>query len=220
MLFKRKKRANIWSMVKGLFWPTRSFGRSARYFAKRILRLTAAPHAVAAGVAAGVFASFLPFVGFHFIIAAIVALFIRGNLAASALGTAVGNPITFPFIWAATLAVGRLILDGRNPGSLVPLHFGDLLRIVDVVHLWGPLLKPMTVGGVPLGIFFGLIFYGITRWATATFHKRRRVRFAERARARSASLASDHGGRVPAEIDPAAPFQPDRPLPPARRAFF
>ncbi|TIW48777.1 MAG: DUF2062 domain-containing protein [Mesorhizobium sp.] len=183
MLFKRRKRATIWSKVRGLFWPTRSFRRSARYFTKRILRLTAAPHAVAAGVAAGVFASFLPFVGFHFIIAATVALFIRGNLAASALGTAIGNPITFPFIWAATLAVGRLILDGRNPGSLAPLHFGDLLRTVDVVHLWEPLLKPMTVGGVPLGIFFGLIFYGTTLWATTTFHKRRRLRLAESTRA-------------------------------------
>ncbi|WP_446720924.1 DUF2062 domain-containing protein [Mesorhizobium sp. 131-2-1] len=194
-------------MAKGLFWPTRSFGRSARYFAKRILRLTAAPHAVAAGVAAGVFASFLPFVGLHFIIAAIVALFIRGNLAASALGTAVGNPITFPFIWAASLAVGRLILDGRNPGSLVPLHFGDLLRTVDVVHLWEPLLKPMTLGGVPLGIFFGLAFYGITRWATATFHKRRHLRLAERALARSGSVTSGHKHGVSAEVDPGAPFR-------------
>ena len=57
---------------------------------------------VAAGVAAGAFTSFTPFMGLHFLFAALFAWAIRGNLLASALGTFVGNPLTFPFIWAAT----------------------------------------------------------------------------------------------------------------------
>ena len=42
--------------------------------ASAILRLRASPHAIAAGVAAGVFASFIPFLGLHIIIAAVVCL--------------------------------------------------------------------------------------------------------------------------------------------------
>lgn len=103
MLFKRREKVNFWKGVIESFWPRRSFWRSTKYFTKRTLRLSGSPHAIAAGIAAGVFASFLPFIGFHLVTAALVAWCVRGNLIASALGTAVGNPFTFPFIWAATL---------------------------------------------------------------------------------------------------------------------
>lgn len=189
MLFRRRKQADFWDRMRAFVWPRRSFWRSARYFAKRVLRLTAAPHAVAAGVAAGVFASFLPFLGCHFIVAAGVAWCIKGNILAAALGTAVGNPITFPFIWAATLGLGRLILYGRDPDPLVPLQLGQVLSKLDFAQLWEPLLKPMTVGGIPLGILFGLIFYLLTRSALVAFRARRRTQFAAKARKPYDSLA-------------------------------
>ena len=86
MLFKSRKPAEFWERLRIWFWPRRSFWRSAKYFSKRILRLRATPHAIAAGVAAGVFASFFP-LGVHFIIAAAVAWLFAGNLVAAALGT-------------------------------------------------------------------------------------------------------------------------------------
>ena len=70
MLFRRRKKADLLERARTFFWPRRSFLRSAQYFIKRVLRLSATPHAIAAGVAAGVFASFTPFLGFHFVIAA------------------------------------------------------------------------------------------------------------------------------------------------------
>src|SRR5690606_12123881 len=85
-----------------------------RYVAKRVLRLSASPHAIAAGFAAGVFASITPFVGLHFFLAGVIAWVTGGNLVASALGTAFGNPITFPLIWAGTYRLGRWILGLRD----------------------------------------------------------------------------------------------------------
>ena len=105
MLFKRKVSVGIWERLRTFLWPRRSFTRSAKYYSKRILRLNATPHAVGAGVAAGVFASFFP-LGFHFIIAGLVAWLIAGNLVAAALGTAFGNPLTFPFLWGASYETG------------------------------------------------------------------------------------------------------------------
>ncbi|WP_286299499.1 DUF2062 domain-containing protein [Aminobacter sp. SS-2016] len=188
MLLKRRSRARVWEGIRGFFWPRKSFLRSARYLTKRVLRLTAAPHAVAAGVAAGVFASFLPFLGFHFLIAACVAYPFRGNIVASALGTAVGNPITFPFIWAATLGLGRLILYGQTPANLAPLRLGQALSQLDVAQLWAPLLKPMTVGGVPLGAFFAIVFYFLTKAALVAFRERKRIRLAAKPHKPSRSL--------------------------------
>ena len=184
MLFRRRKPADIWERVRTALWPRRSFGRSAQYFTKRVLRLTATPHAIAAGVAAGVFASFTPFVGFHFIIAAVVAWVIAGNVIASAFGTAIGNPITFPFIWGATLQTGRFIIhDPHTPGD--ELKVGAMLRHLEFSQLWDPILKPMTVGSIPVGIGIALLFYIVTRSAAIGFREQRRKRLAERARRRA-----------------------------------
>ncbi|KFB10589.1 DUF2062 domain-containing protein [Nitratireductor basaltis] len=185
MLFKRRKRADFWERVRMFLWPRRSFWRSAQYFAKRALRLRATPHAIAGGIAAGVFASFTPFLGFHFILAAALAWLIGGNLVASALGTAVGNPLTFPFIWGATLQIGRSILTGGHPGEAAPLHIGRVLRHLDFAKLWEPFLKPMTVGAIPLGLAAAIIAYIVTRWTVITFREQRRRRLLEKARRRA-----------------------------------
>ncbi|MER8639104.1 DUF2062 domain-containing protein [Mesorhizobium sp. M1365] len=193
MLFRRREPDGFFERVRTYLWPRRSFSRSLRYFSKRILRLRATPHAVAAGVAAGVFASFFP-LGFHFIIAAILCWLIAGNLVAAALGTVFGNPLTFPLLWAASWEVGKLILHEHLPAHGPPAHLGDMLHNLSFAQLWGPVLKPMTIGAIPLGLVFGLLFYGITRWGMVTFHEQRRKRLAERA-----AKAGKTGPEVPAE---------------------
>jgi uncharacterized protein (DUF2062 family) len=195
MLFRRRKPSDLWDRLRTFAWPRRSFSRSAQYFAKRVLRLTATPHAIAAGVAAGAFASFTPYMGFHFFLAALLAWVMRGNLVASALGTAVGNPITFPFIWAGCLALGRKILYGAHPEQLVPLQLGKVLWEGELEHLWKPLLLPMTVGGVILGTICGLVLYALTWWAVAGFREQRRQRLVERARVKARMVAAQVAAR-------------------------
>ncbi|APH71704.1 hypothetical protein BSQ44_10245 [Aquibium oceanicum] len=185
MLFRRRKPADFGERVRTLLWPRRSFWRSAQYFAKRVLRLTATPHAIAAGVAAGVFVSFLPFLGLHFLLAGVFAWIMAGNLIASAFGTAIGNPLTFPLIWAATYKTGCMILGYGKAGEADPLHLGHKLGHLDFAQLWDPLLKPMTVGGIPLGMAFAIGFYLLTRWSVAAFRKQRQNRLLERAKRRA-----------------------------------
>ncbi|MBO6719238.1 MAG: DUF2062 domain-containing protein [Rhizobiaceae bacterium] len=190
MLFRRRKPADFWDRVRTWVWPRRSVWRSTQYFAKRVLRLTATPHAIAAGVAAGVLASFTPYLGFHFLVAAGLAILLRGNVVASAFGTAIGNPITFPFIFAATLGLGRFVLYGRHPQSFQPINLGSTLRHLDFEHIWMPYLLPMTVGGLILGSLAGLVVYLVTRWGTAMFRVQRQKRLAERARRRARAGAA------------------------------
>lgn len=189
MLFRRREPAALWDRIRTLLWPRRSFSRSFQYFVKRILRLSGSPHTIAIGVGAGVFASFTPFVGFHFLIACALAYLVAGNMIAAALGTAVGNPLTFPIIWGSTLEIGRFILTGTKPASGTPEKLGQMLYHLDLHVLWGPVLKPMIVGSIPLGLAFGAAAYVLTRSATAAFRMRRRERLAERARKRAAYSA-------------------------------
>lgn len=193
MLFRRRKPADFSERIRNLIWPRRSFVRSLQYLVKRTLRLHATPHAVAAGVAVGVFVSFTPFIGFHFIMAAIASYIIGGNVVASAFGTAIGNPLTFPFIWAATFETGRFLLTGDLTGHHAEIDIGLMLRHAEFVELWNPILKPMTIGSVPVGLAFALVFYFATRWGTQAFRERRRALLAEKARKRAAREAKSAG---------------------------
>lgn len=181
MLFRRREPDGLAERVRVYLWPRRSFSRSLQYFSKRILRLKSTPHSVAAGVAAGVFASFFP-VGFHFIIAGVLCWVIAGNLVAAALGAVFfGNPLTFPLLWGASWETGKLILHDKLPKHGPPEHLGEMMHKLSFAKLWHPVLEPMLIGAVPLGLVFGLLFYGLTRWGMSVFRERRRKRLAERA---------------------------------------
>ena len=155
-------------------WPRRSLWRSVQYLSKRILRLKATPHAVAAGVASGIFASFFP-LGVHFIVAAVVCYLVAGNLVAAALGTALGNPLTAPVLWGASYQTGKLVLN-RHAVHGPPAHLSDMLHNLSFAELWKPILEPMTIGASLLGLLFGLVFYFVTRWGMTAFRARRRRR--------------------------------------------
>lgn len=180
MLFKRRKQEGRWTRLRVSLLPRRNYARSMRYFAKRVIRIRATPHAIAAGVAAGAFASFTPLMGFHFILSFLLAFLMRGSMIAAALGTAIGNPLTFPAIWAAALGLGRWLLGIEGNGDSA--EFGSVLREQGFVALWEPFIKPMLVGGIPLGLAVGLFFYIVTRLAVAAFQSRRASRKAERAK--------------------------------------
>lgn len=184
MLFRRRKPAGPFERARVFLWPRRSFTRSFQYFIKRVLRLTATPHAVAAGVAAGVFASWTPFLGFHFVIAIVLAYILAGNVIAAAIGTAFGNPLSFPFIWTATYKVGIFILGGHYLERAGEINLFLLFRRLDVSQLWDPILKPMLTGAIPLGIPTAIAFYIATFWSVRAFRERRRTRLAARANKR------------------------------------
>lgn len=212
MLFKRKIPADWRENLRISLWPRRSWSRSAKYVTKRILRLTGSPHAISAGVAAGVFASFTPFMGFHFITAFLVAYIIAGNLLAAAMGTFFGNPISFPFIWASTYSTGNFILnrnstyDDKGQGeSLSSLEIGDFWEhgfsaIIDqIIAIWNPIIKPMLVGSIPVGVSVSIVIYIITRWLAGKFKIRRQKQIEKKAkelRNAQISAANRHAQKV------------------------
>ena len=177
MLFARRSKPRFWEKIRVALWPRRSWGRSVRYIKKRVLRMSGSPHAVAAGFASGVFASCTPLVGFHFILGAFVAYVLRGNLVASAFGTAIGNPLTFPFIWAGTYRVGSWILGLE--GEHMPAKLSGGLFSESLETMW-PLLKPMLVAGIPIGAIAWVLFYFPVRRAVRIYQEKRKRRVLDR----------------------------------------
>lgn len=178
MLFRRKKPEQFWQKLRVALWPRRNWWRSAQYVSKRVLRLSASPHVVAMGFAAGVFASFTPFIGFHFVICFTIAYIMGGNMIAAALGTWVGNPITFPFIWFYTYKFGNVLLHGHEgslsmvqvSGHLLHLSFSNLVE----------LLKPMMLGGFMLGVPAAILFYFLIRRLVFVYQRSRLAIMARR----------------------------------------
>lgn len=173
MLFRRRKPLSMTQRIRAVFWPSKGPSRSARYIAIRVLRLKATPHAVAAGVAAGVAVSCTPFLGFHFIMAFSLAFILRGNMIAAALGTAFGTPLTFPLIFAAAYRIGVFLL-GRAPERVGDVNLFSLLRHLDFAPLWHPILKPVLIGGLPLAAVCGSVFYALTWQGIRLFHRHRK----------------------------------------------
>lgn len=138
---------------------------------RKLVSLKGSPSSIAAGVACGAAVSFTPFVGIHCVLAIIIAWLIRGNLVAAALGTAVGNPWTFPFIWVSVLYTGRRIL-GDDYMASVHIDFGEMFSHAFKAlinfdfglffsDIW-PILWPMMIGCIPfVVIVWALVFYGV-----------------------------------------------------------
>lgn len=189
MLFRRRKKATWPDRVREFLWPRKGLTRPARYLAKRILRLSASPHAVAAGVAAGTFSAFTPLLGFHAILALLLAYLMAGNLLAAALATTIANPLTIPLIAAATFRVGEAVIGAKSAGAETAADLFHMLEHLEFSQLWQPVLKPMLVGAGILGLAAACLAYGVTRFAVGSFKARRHARLLERAGLSSAGRA-------------------------------
>lgn len=104
---------------------------------RRLLRLGSDPHAVAAGFASGAALSCTPLFGLHFLLAFGLAWVVRGHMLAAALGTAVGNPVTFPVFVSGAYAVGTLLFG--VPDQLEGAAMGAILRDAFLITFIGSL---------------------------------------------------------------------------------
>lgn len=183
MIFRRREPPVLSERVRSWVWPRRGFRRALLYRMKRLARVAGSPHTIAAGAAAGAFAAFSPFFGFHYIIAASLAFILNGSIIASALLTTAANPLTLPLFWTAAFWVGHLLLGGSS-------HF-DAAALLSSGHSTKALvavLKPLVAGSVVLGAVVGVIVYILVRKAVTAYRRKRRHRLAVRRRRVTAEL--------------------------------
>lgn len=181
MLFRRRDQMPWWKKVLGWLWPRSGLKRGMHYLWHRVARLPGTPHSIAAGVASGAAVSFTPFLGLHFLMGFAVAWLVRGNLLASAIGTAIGNPWTFPFIFALTGQVGGLILENKV-ATVFPVWNWSALAGDPVTYLSAflPIVFPLLVGSIPIAIVVWLLFYFSFKGLLTGYHAARQARLQAR----------------------------------------
>lgn len=184
------------SRLRDVVWPRMGIRRYVTYLQKRVLRLTASPHAIGAGVASGAAVSVFPLIGLHFFLGFVLAFFTRGNMLAAAIGTAWGNPLTFPLFFSLSYQFGAAILR-----RLFPDDPTAVLRAADTEALSGgllsldlgailPLFQTMMIGALPVAVFTWLFFYFIVRALVSGFQTARRIRLERRRAQMSPARAS------------------------------
>ena len=148
-MFQRRQPQSLLVKLREFFWPSMGWKRSMIYIKHRLVRLSDSTHKIAIGLAIGAGVSFTPIVGTHFIQAGALAYIVRGNLLSAIIGTFVGNPWTFPFMWWAAINFGGLLFSmmGLPAETKLPENF-DLGVFFDLL-LNDPfrVLLPWTIGG-------------------------------------------------------------------------
>ncbi|MCR9146953.1 MAG: DUF2062 domain-containing protein [Rhodobacteraceae bacterium] len=217
MVFKRRDRLPWWKATLRAFWPNRGWGRALQYVKHRLRRLPDPPHRIARGVFAGVFVTFSPLFGLHFLFAASLAWIMRGNVLAALLSTFVGNPLTFVPIAALSIQTGHTILGagglddhqmhhslgitfveaGRDLKNNVLAIFTD--ASADWSHLeifFDEIFLPYLVGGLVPGAVFGLIGYYLSLPIFQAYQNRRKGVLAAKLAALKEKAAAKQDGKT------------------------
>lgn len=195
MIFKRRIPKSLWQKTKDCFYPRIGWQRTINYISHRVKRLPDTPDRIARGIGAGVCVTFTPFFGFHFMMSAFLALFIRGNIIAALLATFFGNPITFPFIALISYRLGIFMLDiphddmgwqqisqGTTQAFLIlwvnlkalfggtPVPWQEFNAVIKTIFL------PYVIGGILLGILVGFMCYIFSKPLISAYQNRRKGR--------------------------------------------
>ena len=183
-MFKRRHELAWYQKLREWVWPRAGWNRMVRYVGHRLQRMPDTPYRIAAGLACGTAISFTPFMGFHLLLALALAFTLRANVLASAIGTLVGNPWTFPFIWVLIYRLGMALL-----GAEAELPLGqkiDTSRLLtDPWDVIGPVLGPMIVGGLPIAFSVWFLTYWPAHSLISNYQARRARKLAKSDRRKS-----------------------------------
>lgn len=168
--------------------------RAFYYVRHRLRRLPDSPDRIARGIWAGVFTTFTPFFGLHFLLSVFLAYVMRGNLLASLLSTFVGNPLTFPLIAAISLRFGDWMLGIEQP-IRIDRHFWTVVsgpfretwinakRLFtnsaadwsETAIFYDTVFFPYLVGGAVPGVFVATIAYFVSLPLIRAYKARRKA---------------------------------------------
>ena len=156
-------------------WPSMGWDRAYHYLRHRILRRGATPAEIASGLAIGAGVSFTPLLGTHLAQAAFFAWIFRANVVSSMVGTAAGNPWTFPFMFMLSYKVGELIFAIFGAHDLIAMP--DIVTMQYLIDHPFRLMLPMVLGGyvcalIAWPVFYVLLYYPVHKMHLAYRHQK------------------------------------------------
>ena len=192
-MFKRRERRTVFRFFYEVIFSLKGISRAIEYVGIRLKRIPDTPHKISLGMSCGIFASFTPLFGLHFLIAGLLSYVFRANVLASLIGTFVGNPITFPIITVFNLKLGEWILGSSeyssDDGGKIFEGFLDFIFLIyksfftdgsigensvpRMNEFFNGVFIPYSLGGFIFGTIIAIISYFLLRPLVSTYQKKR-----------------------------------------------
>lgn len=183
-MFKRRIPLTFLQNVRQMLWPKMGWWRVLKFYRARIVRLSSPAQSIAANLAGGAAMSFTPFFGIHVFAAMGFAWAIGAgpNIVAAMVGTFVGNPWTFPFLFYAAHFLGVKIMDvlgyahsgaSVNPDMVTQHADGMWAFLSDNFH---EIFIPTAIGGTILAILSWPLYYYLFFYLVRGAQRARKLR--------------------------------------------
>lgn len=170
---------------------TEKWRKAKRFVLLRVLHANDPPHALALGLAIGVFVAMTPTIGAQMVIAAAIAASMRANKLLSVAAVWISNPVTMVQIYYVNWRVGQYFVDTSavtgEPGvrqqideiitrigglSNLFFHLLDKIFWSDVLRLVWELGVELWIGSFIIGAACALPSYAISRWLITSYRQR------------------------------------------------
>lgn len=192
-LFRRRQPRTRRQSLREAVWPSMGLRRTFHYYRHRMFRTGNSTRKITAGLATGIGICWTPFVGTHVGQALLFCWLLGFNPIAGFIGTALGNPWTYPFIFLWAYRLGKWLCGWFGLAHFVRLPEGMafdqfMAAPLDFLHYLfahpQKLLLPLTVGGYACGLLcwpiaYALLFYPVRtarrayRLQRLRFHRKR-----------------------------------------------
>jgi len=178
-IFKSRKSPGFWKKSREFLWPSMGWERTVYYFWHRIFRTGDSVYKITAGLACGTSVSWTPLLGTHLLQAFILSRLVKGNVFTGLLGTLIGNPWTFPFMFFIAYKLGICIFTALGITDMMHLTETTAfsLLIDDPSAFWDFLLSkplgfflPLLTGGYICAFLCWFITYGIMYYPVMILH--------------------------------------------------
>lgn len=195
MVFKRRDRRGWLVALRDALWPKGGWARAFNYVKHRVRRLPDTPEKIARGIWAGVFTTFTPFYGLHFLVAAAIAWVMRGNILASLMATFFGNPLTYVPIGVISLKTGHFLLGTELDQAVHRTLSGKFIEAgrdlwhngralftdadadwAGLIAFWDEVYYPYLVGGMIPGVIAATVSYYLAVPVIRVYQNRRKGR--------------------------------------------
>jgi uncharacterized protein (DUF2062 family) len=154
--------------------------RLLRGFYNRFVRIRGTPRQISLGLALGVFIGMSPFMGFHTVVAVMLASLVKWSKIAAGVGVFITNPFTAPFIYPLTYRLGAEVTGFSDPSLLRKLfESGGFIELIKDSPM---IIVDLIVGGIVIGLPLAAISYSVAFHLVTRARMRMKRRKARQAR--------------------------------------
>ena len=137
----------------------------------KLIKISDTPHSISLGFAIGVFSAFTPLIGLHIVIAIFFSWLVNANYLSSVVGTFVGTPITYPFMWISSILIGNMFISvdefNKNLFENISFYSWDFFLLIK------PFISSFVIGSTVIVLISSFSSYFLLKKLVILYRKKK-----------------------------------------------